>query len=149
MMEVKLVTPEQVSEWFMPLVNECHPVAKYPFFYRGGGMHDCCDEGLFLLDNDGTVLAVATISMKGEQQQGPTVLACYAMPTSRRKGYGRYLCEQAVRRLLDRGAEKVLLRCVTEKGVQLADSLPSELKKRCRVVPDPWLLIEPDDMPER
>jgi GNAT superfamily N-acetyltransferase len=129
--QIQIAKPPDVTKWFNRYGAKCREVTRLPFFYDDY-LHQHCDEGIFLKEGR-QVRAVATISMSGQCQQAPTVLACYTMPKHRRKGYGKMVCEAAMRRLLQRGARVIHVTLKTDEGRALLNAMPDDLRAVCKV----------------
>jgi len=134
-MPLTLVTPRHVSEWFYNLRREssCHELTTKPFFYQGE-LHQWCDESIVYKDGQGDIKSLATISMKGENDRGPTMLALYTLPEYRGRGYGTQVFEKAVLRLFERGAVRVLINLVSEDGLRRYNALPEAMRSKCQVL---------------
>ena len=94
-----------------------------------GDRLSCCDEGI-VVEDDGRVVAVATIAPDGEEGSGePTIVACYVLRADRRKGFGRACMTAAVERCCARGFARVRVDAVSTGGLRLNQSLPEELRE--------------------
>ncbi|HTE48852.1 MAG TPA: GNAT family N-acetyltransferase [Candidatus Paceibacterota bacterium] len=93
-----------------------------------GDRSTCCDEAA-IMEVDGTLASVATISSNGEMDSGePTIVGLYTLPQFRGQGFGKAVMEVAIRRCLARGFHKIRVDALTKGAIQVIASLPEELQ---------------------
>ncbi|MEK7554790.1 MAG: GNAT family N-acetyltransferase [Patescibacteria group bacterium] len=92
-----------------------------------GDRISCCDEGIVFAEDP--TRGIATLSPMGEDHDGTaTVVGVFVRPADRLRGYGKILLEAGVRRLIERGHNKIRLDLVSKGGKFIAESLPYELR---------------------
>lgn len=98
----------------------------------GGDRLAVCDEAAVII-RDGRQVAIATISPKGEDGQGPAIVGVWVDPAYRRREFGTrvLLCavKRSVRGWYGRGWDKVRVDTVTKDGLALVKSLHEDWGK--------------------
>lgn len=125
MAETKIITPDELSRYLsqMPLKSAA---ARCTLF--GGDRFICIDEGV-VIEEDGKLIAVATIAPCGEQNSGePTIVGFYVMPEFRRQGYAKQLMQSTVERCVERGLTPVRVDALVREISSICKSLPEELQ---------------------
>lgn len=99
----------------------------------GGDRLSCVDEAVAIENND-TVVGIATIAPEGEQMSGePTIVGLYVRPEHRGKGAGMALLLAAIDRCRERGLVPVRVDALTTPVLRIAEKLPEEYRRDLRV----------------
>lgn len=100
-----------------------------------GDRERCVDEALTVKVDD-VVVAVCTISYRGEMDSGrPTIVGLYVTPTQRHEAIGRQLFQRAIERMIQaRNCEAIEVSVLNSKVLRMIRRLPEELQQRLRVI---------------
>lgn len=92
-----------------------------------GDRLSCCDEAA-IIEINGNVVALATISPVGEMGEGmPTIVGFYTVREYRKQGCGREALVAAIRRCAERGFKKIRIDVLAQRVLGVIASLPADL----------------------
>jgi len=108
-MKIEMVKKDVVANWLTTIGPS--PLLAMLF---GGDRWEAADEVIVARDDEGKILGLVSLSMRGEMDSGePTIIGLYVLPAQRRQGIGTSLFARAVERLVERGARHVRVDVLT------------------------------------
>ncbi|MEN9621582.1 MAG: hypothetical protein RLZZ67_16 [Candidatus Parcubacteria bacterium] len=116
---------------FIPAIQALHSSASNdPKFMLclailfGGDRAACCDEAA-VVEIDGRIAALASISPNGEMDSGqPTIVGLYTLPEFRRRCFAKVALQSAIHRMRERGFAKIRLDALTRGSLRVVGTLP-------------------------
>ncbi len=118
------------------LLFETHPQVRQDAWFLilfSGDRLSCCDEAA-IVEIDGKIIALATISPEGEMGEGtPTIVGLYTIRAYRQQGFGNTVLEGAVQRCLARGFSQIRVDAISPKALKTVRSLSNELQAKLAV----------------
>lgn len=124
MRSVRPLTAKRISKW-AEAHAECD--GALPAILFGGDRILCCPDGGVGVEENGYLVAVASISRTGEQNDGQPAIVGVMVDRSRRKcGLGRIVLTAAVKRMMELGMPTPYrYDAVTPGGLALAYAAPT------------------------
>jgi GNAT superfamily N-acetyltransferase len=98
-----------------------------------GDRYLCCDEAV-VIEVDGNIVSIATISPEGEEGQGPEIIGIYTLKPFRKHGFGKEVLCAAISRCQERGFSKIKITTLSSGGKHIVDTVAQDLPDLITVI---------------